>query len=82
MYCLNWIDLIANLWFYIDFVYNSFLLTDNYETHPAWDLLGTVRILRLFKFFNHHPGLKVIVASLKASAGVLRLLVFFIVVAG
>ena len=26
---LNWIDLIANLWFYIDFIYNSFLL--NYK---------------------------------------------------
>lgn len=79
---LNWIDLIANLWFYIDFIYNSFLLRDSYEIHPAWDMLGTVRILRLFKFFNHYPGLKVIVASLKASAGVLRLLVFFIIVAG
>jgi len=37
--------------------------------------------MRLFRFFNHYPGLKIIVASLKASAGVLRLLIFFIVVA-
>ncbi len=78
---LNWIDLIANLWFYIDFVYNSFLPTENYETHPAWDMIGTIRIMRLFRFFNHYPGLKIIIASLIASAGVLRLLIFFIVVA-
>ena len=78
---LNWIDLIANLWFYIDFVYNSFLLDDNYEIHPAWDMIGTIRIMRLSRFFNHNAGLKVIIASLRASAGVLRLLVFFVVVA-
>jgi hypothetical protein len=78
---LNWIDLMANLWFYLDFLYNSFFLKKNYEIHPAWDLFGTIRIMRLFKFFNHYPGLKIIVASLKASAGVLRLLVFFILVA-
>ena len=54
---LNWIDLIANLWFYIDFVYNSFILTDNYDAHPAWDMIGTIRIMRLFKFFNVYPGM-------------------------
>lgn len=78
---LNWIDLIANLWFYADLVYNYFLFKNNNDTHPAWDLFGTVRIMRLFKLFNHYPGLKIIVASLKASAGVLRLLMFFIGVA-
>jgi hypothetical protein len=78
---LNLIDLAANLWFYIDLIYNYFLFKHRAETHPAWDLFGTVRILRLFKLSNHYPGLKIIVASLKASAGVLRLLVFFVGVA-
>lgn len=75
---LNWIDLIAIIWFYADLVYNYFLFHHNSDTHPAWDLFGTVRIMRLFKLFNHYPGLKIIMASLRASAGVLRLLVFFI----
>jgi hypothetical protein len=78
---LNWIDLIANLWFYIDLIYNYFLFRHYNDTHPAWDLFGTVRIMRLFRLFNHYPGLRVIIASLKASAGILRLLFFFVLVA-
>ncbi|CAF0885174.1 unnamed protein product [Brachionus calyciflorus] len=78
---VTWIDLIANLWFYIDIIYNYFLFSETFDTHPAWDLFGTIRIMRLFKLFNHYPGLKIIIASLKASAAVLRLLVFFIGVA-
>jgi hypothetical protein len=78
---LNWIDLFANIWFYIDLGYNFFIFKHNAEIHPAWEMLGTVRIMRLFKLFDHYPGLKVIMVSLKASAGVLRLLVFFIGVA-
>lgn len=78
---INWIDLLNCVWFYGDLVYSYFLFTSTNEVHPAWDLLGTVRIMRLFKLFNYYPGLKMIVASLKASAGILRLLVFFIGVA-
>jgi hypothetical protein len=78
---LNWIDLVANLWFYIDLAYNYFIFKNNSEIHPAWEMLGTVRIMRLFKLFNHYPGLKIIMVSLRASAGVLRLLMFFIGVA-
>ena len=77
----NWIDILCFIWFYIDLVYNYFLYNQRFETHPAWDLFGTVRIMRLFKLFHHYPGLKIIVASLRASAGILRLLVFFIGVA-
>jgi hypothetical protein len=78
---INWFDLMANLWFYGDLIYHYFLYNKNYDTHPAWQLLGTIRIMRLFKLFNYYPGLKMIVASLNASAGILRLLVFFIGVA-
>lgn len=78
---INWIDLLNCAWFYGDLIYSYFLFTTADEVHPAWDLLGTIRIMRLFKLFNYYPGLKMIVASLKASAGILRLLVFFIGVA-
>lgn len=78
---INWIDLLNCVWFYGDLVYSYILYTSTDEVHPAWDMLGTIRIMRLFKLFNYYPGLKMIVASLKASAGILRLLVFFIGVA-
>ncbi len=78
---LNWIDMLATLWFYFDILYNTFILKRNAESHPAWDLFGIFRILRLFRLFNHHPGLKVIIASLKASAGILKLLFIFLLVA-
>ena len=77
----NWIDLFANMWFYLDLVYNYFISKYDYDRHPAWDLAGTIRVMRLFKLFNHYAGLTIIIASLRASAGILRLLVFFIGVA-
>jgi potassium voltage-gated channel Shaw-related subfamily C member 1 len=78
---LNWIDLIANLWFYIDISYNYFLIQHDYDTHPAWSLFGTIRIMRLFRLSNHHTGLKVIIASLGASVGILKLIFIFVAVA-
>ena len=78
---LTWIDLLANIWSYLDLVYNFFIFSESFDTHPAWDLFGTIRIMRLFKLFNHFPGLRIIIASLKASAGVFKLLIFFIGVA-
>lgn len=78
---INWIDLLNCVWFYGDLIYSYVLFNTTEDVHPAWDLLGTIRIMRLFKLFNYYPGLKMIVASLKASAGILRLLVFFIGVA-
>jgi potassium voltage-gated channel Shaw-related subfamily C protein len=79
---LNWIDFAANLWFYTDLIYNQLLIDEKTKsTPPAWDLFGTVRIFRLFKFMNHHKGLQIIIASLKGSAAILRLLIFFVAVA-
>jgi hypothetical protein len=39
---LNWIDIMANMWFYFDLIYNYFLFNQhkNVDTHPAWDLFG------------------------------------------
>lgn len=78
---LTWIDLLANIWSYLDLIYNFFIFSESFDTHPAWDLFGTIRIMRLFKLFSHFPGLRIIIASLEASAGVFKLLVFFIGVA-
>ncbi|RNA27950.1 Potassium voltage-gated channel Shaw, partial [Brachionus plicatilis] len=78
---VTWIDLLANIWFYIDLAYNYFIFNESFDTHPAWDLFGTIRIMRLFKLFNHYPGLRIIIASLKASAKVFKILIFFITVA-
>lgn len=77
----NWIDILCFFWFYIDLLYNYTIFRQSVDTHPAWDLFGTVRIMRLFKLFNHFPGLKIILASLRASAGILRLLLLFLCVA-
>jgi hypothetical protein len=37
--------------------------------------------MRLFKLFNHHPGLKVIITSMTYSSSVLWLLIFFVLIA-
>jgi potassium voltage-gated channel Shaw-related subfamily C protein 1 len=37
--------------------------------------------MRLFKLFNHHPGLKVIITSMQYSSSVLWLLIFFVLIA-
>jgi hypothetical protein len=37
--------------------------------------------MRLFKLFNHHPGLKVIITSMRVSSSVLWLLIFFVLIA-
>jgi len=37
--------------------------------------------MRLFKLFNHHPGLKVILTSMRYSTSVLWLLIFFVLIA-
>ncbi len=53
----------------------------NVNDNEALDLLSTIRIMRLFKLFNHHPGLKVIITSMTHSSSVLWLLIFFVLIA-
>jgi len=53
----------------------------NVNDNEALDLLSTIRIMRLFKLFNHHPGLKVIITSMRFSSSVLWLLIFFVLIA-
>ncbi|CAF3206785.1 unnamed protein product, partial [Rotaria sp. Silwood2] len=64
-------------WFYFTWA----LIKLNVNDNEALDLLSTIRIMRLFKLFNHHPGLKVIITSMKYSSSVLWLLIFFVLIA-
>ena len=70
----NIIDIIATIWLVIDSILqiyiDSFLLKS----------IQVVRVLRLFRLLTYHPGLQVIITSIKTSAAVLQLLVFFIIV--
>ena len=70
-------SLSATFWFYFTLALTKLNVNDN----EALDLLSTIRIMRLFKLFNHHPGLKVIITSMKYSSSVLWLLIFFVVIA-
>ncbi|CAF3436759.1 unnamed protein product [Rotaria socialis] len=74
---LNIIDFLATLWFFFTWA----LIKLNVNDNEALDLLSTIRIMRLFKLFNHHPGLKVIITSMKYSSSVLWLLIFFVLIA-
>jgi potassium channel subfamily V protein 1 len=65
----NWIELFAIIWFYVDLGYNYVLFNNNVERSALWDMAGTIRVMRLFKLFNHYAGLTIIIASLRASAG-------------
>ncbi|CAF4475206.1 unnamed protein product, partial [Didymodactylos carnosus] len=64
-------------WFYCTYALSKLNVNDN----EALDLLSTIRIMRLFKLFNHHPGLKVIITSMQYSSSVLWLLIFFVLIA-
>jgi hypothetical protein len=68
---------LATFWFYFTWTLSKLHVKDN----EALDLLSTIRIMRLFKLFNHHPGLKVIITSMTYSSSVLWLLIFFVLIA-
>ena len=74
---LNIIDFLATFWFFFTWALTKLNVNDN----EALDLLSTIRIMRLFKLFNHHPGLKVILTSMRYSSSVLWLLIFFVLIA-
>ena len=74
---LNIIDFLATFWFFFTWALTKLNVNDN----EALDLLSTIRIMRLFKLFNHHPGLKVIITSMQYSSSVLWLLIFFVLIA-
>ncbi|GMT14589.1 hypothetical protein PFISCL1PPCAC_5886, partial [Pristionchus fissidentatus] len=72
---VNIIDLIATLFFYIDWALEAFLTGSNRD---SVEFFSIIRILRLFKLTQHSVGLKILIQTFKASAQELFLLVFFV----
>jgi potassium voltage-gated channel Shaw-related subfamily C protein 1 len=71
----NLVDLIATLWLLIDLNVLRLFVNSVFQ-----ESLQVVRVLRLFRLLTYHPGLQVIITSIKKSAEVLQLLVFFMIV--
>ena len=75
---VNIIDFLATFNFYVGLV-QQLLLTNQAINKDILDLLSIVRIFRIFKLTRHHPGLKILQLTLKASAGELLLLILFLI---
>lgn len=71
----NFIDIVATAWLIADLVINF------YVTSFLIHSFQVVRVLRLFRLFTYHPGLKVIILSISKSGHILHLLVYFIAIA-
>lgn len=65
---MNIIDLIATLFFYIDWALETFLTGSNRD---SVEFFSIIRILRLFKLTQHSVGLKILIQTFKASAQVM-----------
>ncbi|CAJ0587155.1 unnamed protein product, partial [Mesorhabditis spiculigera] len=70
---INIIDLIATISFYVDWTLDKAL-----SNRDSVEFFSIIRILRLFKLTQHSLGLKILIATFKASAQELFLLVFFV----
>ncbi|CAJ0960183.1 unnamed protein product, partial [Mesorhabditis belari] len=70
---INIIDLIATISFYVDWTLDTAL-----SNRDSVEFFSIIRILRLFKLTQHSLGLKILIATFKASAQELFLLVFFV----
>ena len=66
----NIIDFISTFFAYIDFIFINCNLRK----------LEVIRVVRLLRLFSLNPGLKIIIASLKASAFILNLIVIVIII--
>ncbi|CAF2036354.1 unnamed protein product [Rotaria magnacalcarata] len=72
---VNWIDFLGTFLFVFTYIIDNVFRFDGYNA--ALDLLSTIRVARMFKLCNLHPGLKVIDTSMSYSSSVLSLLIFF-----
>ncbi|RNA32397.1 potassium voltage-gated channel Shaw-like isoform X1 [Brachionus plicatilis] len=70
----NLCDFIATSWALIDFFLQIFIKSFLLQSFQV------IRVARLLRLLSYHAGTKVIVTSLKSSAPVLQLLVFFMIV--
>ncbi|XP_001603960.1 potassium voltage-gated channel protein Shaw-like [Nasonia vitripennis] len=73
---VNMIDLAATLSFYAEFLAQG---SPSVQLGLYLELLSIVRVLRLFKLTRHSLGLRILMHTFKASAKVLALLVFFLI---
>ena len=74
---VNIIDFLATADFYIEVGQRMIHLSGSYKDYL--DVLSIIRILRIFKLTRHHPGLKILQLTLKASARELFLLILFLI---
>jgi hypothetical protein len=66
----NIVDFVSTFFAYIDFIFINCNLRK----------LEVIRVVRLLRLFSLNPGLKIIIASLKASAFILNLIVIVIII--
>ena len=71
----NLIDIVATasllLHFILEIYIDSFIL----------QCIQVIRVFRLLRLFTYHPGLQVIITSIKMSVSILQLLIFVLIVA-
>jgi hypothetical protein len=65
----NYIDIIATVWFYFDLPLHA-----HFSHNAILYFFDSVRVFRLIRLLDYHPGLKIIITSIKQSANVLALL--------
>ena len=77
---INIVDFLATINFYVSVFQRVFRLEGLLK--DILDVLSIIRILRIFKLTRHHPGLKILHLTLKASARELFLLILFLIFGG
>lgn len=70
----NLIDIVATTSLLVHFVLEIYLDTF------VLQCIQVVRVFRLLRLFTYHPGLQVILTSIKMSVSILQLLIFFLIV--
>ncbi|CAF1619118.1 unnamed protein product, partial [Didymodactylos carnosus] len=71
----NIIDFLATFWFVLTYILtNIFHIPEN----EGFDLISTIRVVRIFRLCTLHPGLKIIVIAMQYSSTILWLLIFFV----
>ncbi len=70
----NLIDIVATTSLLVHFVLEIYI--DSF----ILQCVQVVRVFRLLRLFTYHPGLQVILTSIKMSVSILQLLIFFLIV--
>jgi hypothetical protein len=65
----NYVDILATFWFFFELPLRAY-----FKYNTILNLFDSVRVFRLIRLLDYHPGLKIIITSIKQSANVLSLL--------